>query len=51
MSEWKEKFVEAIISKLKETDTPYGHTDEFGLINLYTVNDVEDVIYEVLADE
>lgn len=34
MSEWKEKFVEAIISKLKETDTPYGHTDEFGLINL-----------------
>jgi len=51
MSEWKEKFVKAVLDKLKETNTPYGHTDEFGLINLYTVNDVEDVIYEVLADE
>ena len=34
MSEWKEKFVKAVLDKLKETDTPYGHTDEFGLINL-----------------
>lgn len=23
MSEWKEKFVKAVINKLKETDTPY----------------------------
>ena len=36
---------------IKEIDTPYGHADEFGLINLYTVNDVEDVVYEVLREE
>ena len=38
MSEWKEKFVKAVIDKLKETDTPYGHADEFGLINLYSLD-------------
>ena len=51
MSEWKEKLVEAILDKLRETDTPYGYTDKYGLINLYTVSDVEDVIYDVLREE
>lgn len=51
MSEWKEKFVKAVLDKLKETSTPYGHTDEFGLINLYTINDIEDVINDVLREE
>ena len=51
MSEWKEKLMEAILDKLKGTDTPYGYTDEYGLINLYTVSDVEDAVHKVLEEE
>ena len=51
MVEWKDKFIESVLDKLREKGTPFNiiHQDE--PIPLFTTSDITDALYEVFEEE
>lgn len=51
MSEWKDKFIEAVLDKLRENGTTFNIIYQDESIPLFTTSHIIDALYKVFEEE